>query len=534
MRKFIQTHLLFLFSVLVFALLLFRNPFSQRTLIPNLEPFPDSFHYVVSAMSFIKREGFVIEREGRTITPSVPPLYSLALVPAFVTVRDVRAFYFVNVLLAFASLGLFYTIVNKLFKESSIRLFLLVLYVTCFPLSWFPELAMAENLILPLFLSGVLLLLVPITRKTIVIMSVLSVSFYATKYASLPLTFAFPILYLIKIVTQEKNKNKRIHSLIFYALFLIPTALLYVVYEFYAKKNNLIGGLIGLFFSVFIPTTRVEGTSTGANPFFSTANIATNVRAYVSWLLGDPLVILWRNVRILPKVLAIPAFIGLFTSKVGVQLLFLLTSVIAFMMVFYAYDGRYFIVAVPALFIGLGFFFQAVYKTVGKKTSHVLVSVVILLVLLGYLASIAKDVRFAVALNLKYAETPWYYKSIRIFDMYLHDHVTEFSSEPVIISALPPYLIDAYAHEEFIVLPLNASQEFRSNPVAAWGSYDFQNLQGEYARLLREGHPVFLTQYGLGNEKYLHNTFDAVRAKFKNTQVATGCFNLCNVYRLEL
>src|SRR5206468_2038756 len=100
-------------------------------------------------------------------------------------------------------------------------------------------------------------------------------------------------------------------------------------------------------------------------------------------------------------------------------------------------------------------------------------------------------------------------------------------------SALPPYLVDFYAHERLTLLPLDPSQEFRSRRVEAWGNYDYGHLLQVYENLLKMGYPVFLTQYGLGNEKYLHDAFDAVLAHFNSVKVYSGCYELCDIYQLQ-
>ncbi len=544
------THWIAIICGALFILFLFRNPFSTRTLIPNLEPFPDSFHYIVPAFSFLHGKGFVFEREGRTFKPSVPPLYSLVLSPLFAIVPDVRMFYFVNVTLAFCSFLLMYSIIRTLFSKKSIQFVVIILYVLSSPLNWFPQLAMAENLLLLLFLEGVLLLASPLKPRRLVIAGFLSVAFYATKYASLPLAVVFPLLYTIKLINSKKlsrfldasisdaSESRKISvrhwMYLFGSLFVFGG--LYLAYEYFAKGNNVIGGLISLFLSVFFPKPAVAGEG-GGGSFFATQFIAQNTKAYVGWLFGNPITVLWRQIVILPKYLAIPSMIGLFASLIhkktrwtGVFLLVMLLSVIAFMSVFYAYDGRYFIIAIPTLFLGMGYFCSFLYETFPKKKRYA--DTFMLLLVAFILVMNAKQAKFTIGLNLKYAETPWYYLSIRTFDTYLHAHSNEFEKEPVVISPLPPYMIDAYADEKMLVLPLDPGQEFRSRLYEAWGDYDFEHLDSEYTRLLSEGHKVFLTKYGLGNEQFLQNRFAHLLEVFDARKVEEGCFTLCDIYEL--
>ena len=99
----LKRHWVFWVTLCLFILLLAKNPFSIRTLIPNFEPYPDTIHYINSAQSFIRGHGLQIWREGRILKTTVPPLYSLVLIPIFLINIDARMFYFANVFLAFGS-----------------------------------------------------------------------------------------------------------------------------------------------------------------------------------------------------------------------------------------------------------------------------------------------------------------------------------------------------------------------------------------------------------------------------------------------
>ena len=113
--------------ILLFALLVFKNPFSERTLIPNFEPYPDTFNYINPALSLITGKGFNISREGRIIKPNVPPLYSLSLLPAFIIKPDPRMAYYGNATLAFISLLFFWLILRRIFVNKFVIFLLLIL-----------------------------------------------------------------------------------------------------------------------------------------------------------------------------------------------------------------------------------------------------------------------------------------------------------------------------------------------------------------------------------------------------------------------
>ncbi len=535
-RRVLLTHWMFFSLLVVLLLLLAKNPFSSRTVIPNLEPFPDSFHYIVPAMSFLQGHGFVFEREGRTFLPSVPPLYSIAFVPFFGLNADVRMFYFANVILAVVSFGFFYATVCRLFRNNAVRVFVLLLYVTSPMLTWFPTLAMAENLLLTIFLVGVWTLVSEATPRRAAIAGFVSVAFYATKYASLPLSLIFPIISIVKLAIARKPF--RTLWIPFFGSFLL-SGTLDLLYEYFAKGNNVIGGLFSLAIAVAFPRPAPDGTASGTGGFFGLQFVSQNLHSYLHWLIGDPIQVLWEQVSILPKPLAIASLAGYLmsfrTSRwrfVSGSLIAMTAAVIGFMSVFYAYDGRYTFIAIPTLFFGFGFFLSSILSFFPKRKKTI--AGLIFVAALIFLGTQLRFLKAQIGLNLKYSETPWYYVSILTFDRYLHDHSAEYDSTPVIISALPSYLIDAYAQEKMVVLPLDPSQEFRSRLKEAWGDYDFEHLDSVYEHFLQTGHKVYLTKYGIGNEKPLQQSFERVNRSFHAIKVSDGCFDQCTIYELQL
>ncbi len=368
-------------------------------------------------------------------------------------------------------------------------------------------------------------------------MGVVAVSFYATKFASLPLSIAIPFLYFIKsLFSKEKEKTG-----VFLAFFLSLGIWggIYLLYEYFVRGDNLIGGLFDLFWSLFAPK-RVMSAVSGApqeGGFFSLQYVGRNLSAYGHWLFGDPMYILWKNISILPKYLALVGWLGaigsLFTKRrsLALTLLALLVFNMFFMMTFYAADGRYFMVAIPILLINIALCLSFIKEKLHGK-ARLLAGAVVVGLCLVYAVSSLRRLKFDVMLNLKHAETPWYYISIRTFNEYLKSHAGEFTKEPVVISALPPYLVDFYSTEKFMVVPLSAGQEFRTHKQEAWGNLDYNNLPQVYANYFTEGHPVILTGYGLGNEAYLHEAFDSFLTQFTFQKVQDGCYSLCNIYRM--
>lgn len=136
-------------------------------------------------------------------------------------------------------------------------------------------------------------------------------------------------------------------------------------------------------------------------------------------------------------------------------------------------------------------------------------------------------------LNIKYAETPWYYISVLKLNEYFKDYPTS-KKEPVVISAMIPYYVDFYSNKQYALLPLSLNQEFRTAREAAWGKFDYSDLIMLYTKIIYSGHEVFVHNYGIGNEKPLQEDFKKIQDNFILIKVQDGCFDACNIWKLKI
>lgn len=536
----IKRHWVFGITLCLFILLLAKNPFSIRTLIPNFEPYPDSIHYINSAQSFIQGHGLQIWREGRALKTTVPPLYSLVLIPTFLINIDARMFYFMNVLLAIGSFLFFYLILINICTDRSrtaptqksfIILFTsLFLYVTNYFIYWYPSLAMAENLSLFLFMGGIYLLMLPATRWNVILAALISIAFYMTKYASIPLTGFYLFSYCLKIVNERKPKIPSLITLVLSSLFLF---LLYSYWEWQAKGSTL---LITLF-NIFLP--QKTSTLVGSGSWFSLQYLPSHLPEYLKAIRGGYSVrFLWDNTPIFPIFVGVPGLIGLIfgifkkqTRLLSISLLSILLSSILFMSTFYSIDMRYLYHAIPTLLIGFVMFWNTI-LSFRPKWRNLLYAMLIILFLF-YSATNAIRLKKQIMLNLKYAETPWYYLSVVKLNEYFIT-LPKKNHKPIVISSLIPYYIDFYSNNTYDLLPLSLEQEFRNNRKEAWGNNDYSNLLPLYKSYLNRGYDVYVHNYGLGNEKKLQNDHDAIHTYFKTSLVSTGCLGACNIWKVNL
>lgn len=522
------------------ASLLARNPFGERTLIPNFEPYPDSFHYIVPVQNLLAGRGFNLDRIG-PIRPGVPPLYSLALLPFFVVYNDPRIVYVANVFFSLCSLVFMYCIVSNLTKSGVVRLFAMMLFATHPILIWYPNLAMAENFSLVLTTLGLYLLLIQQTKRTGIIAGFLTIGYYTTKFASFPQSAAYGALYILKTwLTNRKVKSLHLFLSFFLSALVFGTA--YLASQYILKGASELDSVLAIFRASPESTeVSIPGSASARqqmDPFFGVTHISKNLPTYVYWLAGSPMTILWKQEFALPQYLAIPSLLGLLFGLATKRFRFiagscilLLTSSIAFMSTFYVADARYMYHAIVILIIGFVIACEVLYLV--ARNYSMLVGVGIVMLLSFYSATNLLRLKFQIGLNLKYAETPWYFVSIKEVDSYLK-RTGPYEKEPVIISPTPPFLFDFYAKQPLRLLPLHRMQEFRNAPTQTWGEHDYFNLHAVYTGYLEQGNPVFVSTYGLGNEEFLHQAMEELSKDFSLTEVLNECHTQCKLYSVQL
>lgn len=556
-EKFLK-RLLLMTIVLTFSLLLFKNPFSERNLIPNLEPFPDTIHYLNPPLSFLKGKGFVIEREGRTIKPAVPFLYSASLIPGYFIYRDVRFFYFTNIILAFLSLVFFYKFLWKVLLNTYITLFILFLYITNYFIFWYPNIPMAENLVLTLYLVGLYLLFSELTLKKAFASALIGISFYATKYASVSLTLTYLFLYSSKVFLslipgrgninlysfkQDLKKFLKKRNILSIPLaFIVGTTsslLFFFFVDSFVRGNNIFSQLLEHASPLVASQTSPAGTSQSAG-WFALGYFKGHLLTYLNALVGNPMKFLWDNTPLTPKYIGLQAIAGILISLFIKQKLFLSSALLFFILVpiiaispFYTTDARYIYHVIPTLLTGFGLFLLFIYNLLVRLKLKKVFYILLISMFVFYSVANFQRLKYQIALNLKHAETPWYYMSVKNFNNYFQALPFETLDKPILITALQPFYIDFFSNSNYKLLPLSKGQEFFNRAETVWGPNDYSNLLSLYSKYLQEGKEIFVTNAALGNEGYLYNSFNSIKDNFILNEVKKGCFDTCNIYKIS-
>jgi hypothetical protein len=228
---------------------------------------------------------FAIARGFGNLNPGVPPLYSFVILPFYLFNSDARMFYFTNVALSLISFYFFYLILKKVTNNFWLISFVLFLFATNLFIYWYPQWAMAENLILPLFLAAVLLLLEKVSARNAIVAGLVAVSFYATKYAAAPLLGIFFLFYFLKILFTKNLKETRKKIAAIYLFSFAAAACLLMIYLQIVLQMNPFAILWGITSSLFFKSADGSSGQAGTS-WFSTVYISRNLPLYLRSLTG--------------------------------------------------------------------------------------------------------------------------------------------------------------------------------------------------------------------------------------------------------
>lgn len=550
-KKFILGHqkwIIILSCAFIFFLLLLKDPFSERTLIPNFEPYPDTFYYIIPPLNWVKGEGFSFSRERRVLKNNVPPLYALVIAPVFLINPDPRMVYYANVFLALISFILFSLILKKITKNIWIIGITLFLYVTNYFLFWMPTLAMAENLLLPLYLVAILLFMRNISFSSLCFLGVTSLCIFATKFSSVPVVSVILLVASIKILLVENTKKWKFKAFLCLSIAFTFCFFIFAAYLYFISNFNIISAFPGYFDLLIGKTSSYDIRSQRPIGWVSFGYIQINLPLYLNAILGSKTKFLWETTPIIPTYIAVISIIGIFTGLITKKYrdlsIILITMVgisILFMSTFDSFDARYIYIAIPSLFLGFSIMSLVLLDYFSERKKKFIFYSLLLLFFAFYILNNMIRLKSQIRLNFKYSETPWAYVSVLKLNEYFSEEIVidnEQSSSahkrPVVISALPPYLVDFYSNGNYTLLPLSSEQEFRGSKDITWGPNDYSNLPLLYTKYLHEGYNVYVSKYGLGSESYTNRDFNTILKEFNTELVLSGCYRQCDIYKITL
>ncbi len=501
-------------NIVLFAILLIQNPFSNKNILSDLYPYPDTINYINPAINILHGYGFKISREGRSLPTDVPPLYSAALIPIYLINHDPRMFYFTNVFLALISLFLFFLDLRLITKNKLILFFVLFIYVTSYFIYWYPSLAMAENLFLPLFLSGVCLLFTKVSNIKLTFAAVIGLSFVSTKYALAPLTFSYYFLYMLKIsLNPEKYISKARTKVFKVMLFLFVGLITYAIFSYSEHINKGVDFFLRSKITLTpMLSTGITTLNTKTTSIFSYNNFGDGWIQYIAALMGGPLSFAGLYLPIVPVfvgMLGLPTmFYGLTIKKlrfISLSFIIMLFVPTIFMSTFKTVDGRYIYYAIPILIFVFTIFLSEAEKFLSQKKLKSIYIFGMICLLSYYLYTSVGQIHSQVVKNIYGDKQPLNYNTVLLFNSYFQNSLVQQDRKPVVISGLVPYFVDFYSNDNYRLLPLSPVAYFANYPEEAWGINHTQNLFSIYDFYLKKGNDVYVSDSGIyyGKTKYV-------------------------------
>ena len=498
-------------SILIFLGLSFKNPFGVRSLVANLEPFPDALYYSAPAWNLIHGKGFNMSVFSWRAEQIVPPLYSFYLVPFFAVLCDVRAFYYANILLLLGTIIFFNLILKKIFRENLLVVALLsFMFVTNFYIYNLPSLLMAENISLFFLMSGLYLLLSKTTKINVILLAVWGVLLWLIKFSNLPLGLTFYLFVMIKIFLKKTGKPFR-------KTFIYSSVVIGLVFISY------------LYFSKILLVQK----DVGGAKIFSVAYFIPNLKLYLGNLFGGQTHYLWFQEHFFVPFAGFFILIGLFIGllKKGsrlamVTLLTFIAGLIIFMSFFYVQDARYLLVVFPLWLVPLGFLVEYIQRKLGRLLTTILIIVLLAILLtaksFGYRPNERLIITFKkqLSLNFKYKEDPWNYLAVQKFNQFFKQK--EFRGS-YLGTFLPPFYINFFYNQQFRYLPLMESQDFFPGRNGFLEQMGVTNLREYYRKLLKTNQSVFVSNYYVANLRNWQERFDDLKNDFELILRQSGC-----------
>lgn len=528
--------------------MLLKNPFSGQNIISDFEPLPDAIHYVSPARSFISGPGLRIAYEGRSLTPAVPPLYSLFLVPFYFFSNDARSYYFANVLLAISSVGLFYFIMCRLMLNPFLRLLSFFAFCTNVTVYWFPSVAMAENLFLFLYLLSIWLLLSNVNVRNLILAGFLAVSFYATKYIEMIVSGVFGLVYLYKIFNYSKSKNKFYLKVLIFVISIIVPLLFFDAVEYLNKGAHIwpILYLPQLFKSSVVTVVSSFSLPLGST-YLSSGHVIFNIGQYIAGFIGGELTVATQGMVVVSPIIGMIGLIGLFLNPfickfklTSVYFLISFFSVLVFSCLFYVTEGRYLFFAVPVLILSFALSVDRLwtfFKSIGRNYLIYLTAIILLaLVLFSQLPSVFRELTEKDSI----VKANRNYLVVNMINNYFKN--TSDYGNIAVISFIPPYIFDYYAKPNYKLLPLSLNQPFMSTPEVTWGEDDYSDLISLYKKYINSGYNLYLsspkTEYpgstNIIQNLVLYRDFNTISLNFNLEKIIDGCEGTCVLYKLSL
>ncbi len=510
----------------LFVLLSFKKIYTSDTLVPNLEPYPDSLYYSVPAWNLVQGNGFVMKTQGVTIKQQTPPLLGIYLIPFFYLFKDVRSFYFGNMLLSILTIYLFVEIIDKIFAGESfykniLSGFLGFFLITNFYFYSMPQLLMAEPITIFIVTLGIFLYVSKPNNFKSFLSGQLGFLLILIKLSNVPYSVIFTLLFFFKYFLSPKF-NK------------------------YLKQFFFSLGFGALYFSGYLLTSGLlTGHKNLGGTDFNIINFKNGLEIYLKTLTGKAGIrYLWYTENFVPSFIALlsilGAIIGLYNSKsrkIAIALVSIIIFTTLFISFFVTSDLRYIFAILPAFLLLAGFLIQEITNKTNKTVSIIIMSIIIVSTLIfknqGYKENEISLLTFKkqIGLNFRHREVPWNYEAVQIFNKFTQKSDV---NKTYIATFLPSPFIEIFSNKNYQILPISTWQEFYWLEPSLLKKVVGNNLVLRYKKLISNGNNVYITHYYKSNvPSQWPKQIDELLLNFSVEKVYDGCLSSCDIYQLK-
>jgi hypothetical protein len=427
----------------------------------------------------------------------------------------IETFYAANLVLGALGVLCFGAALNRFGLSKGTVAATLLLYVSHFYVYWIVSLPMAENL--SLLLMNVLLLYLTsnAAKRTKVIKVVGALFFFAmTKFAHVFSSVGVAIFVVSNSYAGVLKKHAVWSVLV---MLLVVCAAMQLIQIFYP-------GLLRLFIN------QLLGNSDGIK-YFSLQFFPERFSAYLLTFLGMPRNFLWMTTPLTSGITALLMVAGVVSAwksarpiwrTVAAAGLCMMCGQLMMLFLFYHSDTRYILHFIPFMVVYVGFALQSI-----AKHQRVLVGMLTVLCI-AQVWSQMSGWRYLVATNWLHRSVAWQREAVRVLDASVPDN-------GVVITALPPFFVQAYQQKGYRVLPLSQHQEFLQKNQQVWGSdVMYLDLFQTYDKLIQQSVPVYVSTSYLTADKRFEQDYLRLLDRYDMEIVTDGCLHTCAVYRLQI
>lgn len=497
--------LVLLLVFLLYLIITLPALFDADHVMKNLEPYPDGLLFALGARNFSLDRGLQLVSNLGQVNFWVPPLYSLYLSCFYLFSKSVIIFYVANLVLGLGTIFIINLIIRKTTKNSLSLITGFLIYFSHLIAFWLPSLAMTENISLFLFSLMVLGLIEKDGFSKILFVGVASIGLMLVRFSVFPVV----LFSLLILVFQLKKKLLKYQKQIGILFILSVIILAYLINKGIIEvlTNTVLGAL-------FDPQ------------FFNFNFIIPNLIFYFKSLFFHQGSFLWLQLGLSSWPIILLFLTSLYflwkMRKMGFWILLLLFfSLFPLQLVFYSSDSRYIIYLIILLSIAVAWLIDLI----DNKKIVLFVVLIAGLINIFYQKNMLKQL---IGDNWLGHSTAWQYQAINHFNQQLGD-------DDLIVTALPPFLVDAYQTKGYQVLPLSKSQEFLQKEMRIWGrQVNYDDLIAGYKQMLKNGKTLYISNAYVTHQQSVIADFEEFKSQFDMELVKEGCDQACNIYQLNL